>query len=166
MSHVGSSLMPCIMRGYTLFLALVLPDQVSESIIQFSRVKPLAGPGRPDMESQWLTPFKTEIFCNPKSLTLVWRYSSMGPNRDSVWSFRKGSKHEVCDHNNENKTGIFPRPCRQNQYGVTLHAHEFIAFLEKKERKKKKKDFFERDVPHSRWCRSVMETQAYKTYER
>ena len=51
-----------------IFLALVLPDQVSESIIQFSRVKPLAGPDRPDMESQWLTPFKTEIFCNPKGL--------------------------------------------------------------------------------------------------
>ena len=55
---------------YDVFLALVLPDQVSESIIQFSRVKPLAGPDRPDMESQWLTPFKTKIFCNPKGLWL------------------------------------------------------------------------------------------------
>ena len=28
-----------------------LPEQVSESIIQFPRVKPVAGPDRPDMES-------------------------------------------------------------------------------------------------------------------
>ena len=57
-----------IVKIVKVFLALVLPDQVSESIIQFSRVKPLAGPGRADMKSEWLTPFKTEIFCSPKWL--------------------------------------------------------------------------------------------------
>ena len=45
-----------------------LLDQVSESIIRFPRVKPVAGPVRPDMESWWLTPFRTEIFCNPKGV--------------------------------------------------------------------------------------------------
>ena len=25
------------------------------------------------------------------------------------------NKHEVCDHNNENKTGIFPCPCHRDR---------------------------------------------------
>ena len=45
-----------------------LPDQVSELIIRFPRVKPLAGPDQTDMESWWLTPFRTEIFRNPKGV--------------------------------------------------------------------------------------------------
>ena len=76
-----------------------LPDQVSESIIRFPHVKPVAGPDWPDMESWWLTPFRTEIFCNPKGVCHYrlqpWFCDndlSIGPNRDSVCSFWNGFK--------------------------------------------------------------------------
>ena len=76
-----------------------LLDQVSESIIQFPQVKPLAGLDWTDMESWWLTPFRTEIFCNPKGVChcRLWPWFcnnnlSIGPNRNSVCSFWNGFK--------------------------------------------------------------------------
>jgi hypothetical protein len=44
---------------------------------------------------------------------------------------------------------------------LTARAQIYCIF----EKERKKKGFFERDVPHGSWCQSVMETQAYKTYE-
>ena len=76
-----------------------LPDQVSESIIRFPWVKPVAGLDQTAMESWGLTPSRTEIFCNPKELChyrlRLWfcnNNSSIGPNRNSVCSFWNGFK--------------------------------------------------------------------------
>ena len=90
-----------------------IPDQVSESIIQFLQVKLVAGPDRPDMESWWLTPFKIEIFCNPKGVCHYklrpWFCDDCQLAQIATQCAAFGmvsNEHEVCNHKNENKKGL------------------------------------------------------------
>ena len=100
-----------------MFLQPFFDTSSTESIIRFPQVKPLAGLDWTSMESWWLTPFRTEIFCNPDFVIII------GSDFGFVIMIRQlarvvtrcaafemvSNEHEVCNYKNENKIGL-PSP--------------------------------------------------------